>query len=61
MLPKRAGRAVAGPPGRVVPELANVYVDMTAWDNLMFVGEFCGVAKKERTARVCSGCGSPAG
>jgi len=35
----------------VVPELANVYVDMTAWDNLMFTGEVYGVGRKARSGR----------
>jgi ABC-2 type transport system ATP-binding protein len=32
----------------VVPEISNVYVDLTAWENLMLMGELYGVTKKER-------------
>ena len=35
----------------IVPEMANPYVDLTAWQNLMFVGELYGVPKKQRRAR----------
>ncbi len=37
----------------VVPEMANAYIDLTAWQNLMLIGELYGVPKKERqeTAR----------
>ncbi|MGD8544788.1 MAG: ATP-binding cassette domain-containing protein [Candidatus Bathyarchaeota archaeon] len=35
----------------VVPEMANAYVDLTAWQNLMFTGELYGVSKKERQER----------
>lgn len=35
----------------VVPELANVYVDLSAWGNLMFIADLYGVGKKERTSR----------
>ena len=31
-----------------VPEMANVYVSFSGWQNLMFVGEIYGVSKKER-------------
>jgi ABC-2 type transport system ATP-binding protein len=31
----------------VVPEMANAYLDLTAWQNLMLVGELYGVSKKE--------------
>jgi ABC-2 type transport system ATP-binding protein len=32
----------------VVPEVSNAYVDLTAWENLMLMGELYGVPKKER-------------
>jgi ABC-2 type transport system ATP-binding protein len=32
----------------VVPEVSNAYVDLTAWENLMLMGELHGVPKKER-------------
>ena len=35
----------------VVPEMANAYIDFTAWQNLMFIGELYGVPKKERQER----------
>jgi ABC-2 type transport system ATP-binding protein len=35
----------------VVPETSNLYNEMSAWDNLMFVGELYGVDKPTRTAR----------
>lgn len=35
----------------VVPEVANVYVDLSAWDNLMLIGSLYGVAKQEKIKR----------
>ncbi|HDD69611.1 MAG TPA: ATP-binding cassette domain-containing protein [Candidatus Bathyarchaeota archaeon] len=35
----------------VVPEMANAYIDLTAWQNLMFIGELYGVPKKKRQER----------
>lgn len=35
----------------VVPEMANTYVDMTAWENLMLMGKLYGVDKKRRHTR----------
>ena len=35
----------------IVPERANAYVDLTAWNNLMLIGELYGVPKKERQER----------
>jgi ABC-2 type transport system ATP-binding protein len=32
----------------VVPEVSNAYVDLTAWENLMLMGELYGMSKKER-------------
>ena len=32
----------------VVPEIANAYIDLTAWQNLMLIGELYGVPKRER-------------
>jgi len=35
----------------VVPEVSNAYVDLSAWNNLMLIGELYGVPKKERVER----------
>ncbi len=35
----------------IVPELANAYIDLSAWQNLMFLGELYGVPKKRRCQR----------
>jgi ABC-2 type transport system ATP-binding protein len=35
----------------VVPEMANAYIELTAWQNLMLIGELYGVPKKERQER----------
>ena len=35
----------------ILPEMANAYVDLTAWQNLMFLGELYGVAKTLRHER----------
>jgi len=35
----------------VVPEMANAYIDLTAWQNLMLIGELYGVSKKKRQER----------
>jgi ABC-2 type transport system ATP-binding protein len=32
----------------IVPEMANAYVDLSAWNNLMLVGALYGVSKKQR-------------
>ncbi len=32
----------------IVPETSNAYVDLSAWSNLMLIGELYGVPKKER-------------
>jgi ABC-2 type transport system ATP-binding protein len=32
----------------VVPEVSNTYVDLTAWENIMLMGELYGVPKKKR-------------
>jgi len=32
----------------VVPEMANAYIDLTAWQNVMLIGELYGVPNKER-------------
>jgi ABC-2 type transport system ATP-binding protein len=37
----------------IVPEMANAYVDLSGWNNLMLVGELCGVRKKQRNERAC--------
>ena len=41
------GRQLMG----VVPEMANAYVDLSAWNNLMLVGELYGVPKRQRQER----------
>jgi ABC-2 type transport system ATP-binding protein len=35
----------------IVPEMANAYVDLSAWNNIMLSGELYGVPKKERQER----------
>ena len=35
----------------IVPEMANAYVDLSAWNNLMLIGELYGVPKKRRHKR----------
>ena len=35
----------------VVSEMSNLYNEMSAWDNLMFIGELYGVDKNTRTER----------
>lgn len=35
----------------IVPEMANAYIDLTAWQNLMFMGELYGVPKAQREKR----------
>lgn len=35
----------------LVPELSNVYDDLTAWDNLMFTAKLYGIPKSEREKR----------
>jgi len=35
----------------VVPEMANAYIDLTAWQNLMLIGELYGVNKKKKQER----------
>jgi len=35
----------------IVPEMANAYVDLSAWNNLMLIGELYGVPKKRRQKR----------
>jgi ABC-2 type transport system ATP-binding protein len=35
----------------VVSEVSNLYNEMSAWENLMFIGELYGVEKSTRTAR----------
>ncbi|RLG92461.1 ATP-binding protein, partial [Candidatus Bathyarchaeota archaeon] len=35
----------------VVPEVSNAYVDLSAWDNLMFISELYGIPKSERMNR----------
>lgn len=36
----------------VVPEMANVYIDFTAWGNLMLMGKLYGVPRRDRRRRV---------
>ena len=35
----------------IVPEFSNIYDDLSAWDNLMFMGELYQVSKSEREKR----------
>ncbi len=35
----------------VVPEIANVYIDLSAWNNLMLIGSLYGISKKNRTTK----------
>jgi len=35
----------------IVPEMSNAYIDLSAWDNLMLIGELYGVPKKLRIER----------
>ena len=35
----------------VVPEVANVYIDLNAWNNLMLIGSLYGISKKNRTTK----------
>ncbi|MGB9694316.1 MAG: ABC transporter ATP-binding protein, partial [Caldisericaceae bacterium] len=35
----------------IVPEMSNAYIDLSAWDNLMIIGELYGVPKKQRAER----------
>lgn len=35
----------------IVPEMSNAYIDLSAWNNLMLIGELYGVPKKQRTER----------
>ena len=35
----------------VVPEVSNIYEDLTAWDNLMFAGELYSMPRSERSRR----------
>ena len=35
----------------IVPEMANVYIDLTAWGNLMLMGELYGVPRRDRRRR----------
>jgi ABC-2 type transport system ATP-binding protein len=32
----------------IVPEMSNAYVELSAWDNLMLIGELYGIPKKKR-------------
>lgn len=35
----------------VVPEVANPYLELTGWKNVMFMGEICGVSRRRRQER----------
>jgi ABC-2 type transport system ATP-binding protein len=35
----------------IVPEMANAYVDLSAWNNLMLIGALYGVSKRQRKER----------
>lgn len=36
----------------LVPEISNIYNDLTAWENLMFVSKLYGVPKEKRAERI---------
>jgi ABC-2 type transport system ATP-binding protein len=38
----------------IVPEMANAYIDLSAWNNLMLIGALYGVSKKQRIERANS-------
>jgi ABC-2 type transport system ATP-binding protein len=38
----------------IVPEMANTYIDLSAWNNLMLIGALYGVSKKQRIERADS-------
>jgi ABC-2 type transport system ATP-binding protein len=38
----------------IVPEMANAYVDLSAWNNLMLIGALYGVSKNQRAERAGS-------
>jgi ABC-2 type transport system ATP-binding protein len=35
----------------ISPEMSNAYVDLSAWNNLMLIGELYGIPKKQRTQK----------
>ena len=35
----------------IVPEMSNAYIDLSAWNNLMLIGELYGVPKRQRIER----------
>jgi len=35
----------------IAPEMSNAYVDLSAWNNLMLIGELYGIPKKQRVER----------
>jgi ABC-2 type transport system ATP-binding protein len=35
----------------IVPEISNIYDDLSAWDNLIFTAELYHVGRRERTKR----------
>jgi ABC-2 type transport system ATP-binding protein len=35
----------------IAPEMSNAYVDLSAWNNLMLIGELYGIPKKQRAER----------
>ena len=35
----------------IVPEMSNAYIDLSAWNNLMLIGELYGVPRKQRIER----------
>ena len=47
----RAGSLKAKQMAGVVPEMANAYVDLSAWDNLMLMAELYGVASSKAKER----------
>ncbi|MCK4590845.1 MAG: ATP-binding cassette domain-containing protein, partial [Candidatus Latescibacteria bacterium] len=38
----------------IVPEMSNAYIDLSAWNNLMLMGELYGVPKKKRKEKASS-------
>lgn len=49
-----AGSLAAKQVSGVVPETANVYIDMSAWKNLMLMAELYGIRKHEASSRALS-------
>jgi ABC-2 type transport system ATP-binding protein len=39
----------------IVPEISNVYDDLSTWDNMMFTGELYQIKRDEKTTYNCNG------